>query len=103
LVEFKAFYKRCVLPAIQRATQLKDEMTKQRIESDVDCLDLDLDRLEDALSRLQRKIKKVEDERSWDTVNLLQKAAEEVNNETQRIKNTKGRKGNVAISIFNTY
>ena len=103
LAEFKAFYKRCVLPAMQRATQLKDEMTKLRIESDVDCLDLDLDRLEDALSRLQRNIKKVEDEHSWDTVNLLQKSAEDVNNETQRIKNTKGRKGNVAISIFNTY
>ena len=96
LAEFKEFYEGCVLPAIQRAKQLKDEMTKLRIESDVDCLDLDLDRLEDALSRLQRKIKKVEDERSWDTVNLLQKSAEEVNDEIQRIKNTKGRKGNVA-------
>ena len=92
--KFKAFYKKCILPTIQRAAQLKDEMTKQRLETEVDC-SLDLDRLEDTLSRLQMKIKKVEDEGEWDTMKLLENAAEDVNNETRRINNTTGRKGNV--------
>ena len=96
LANFKKLYEKRILPTIERATQVMEEMRKLSEETEVDC-SLDLDRLKDILSRLQSTIKKVEAERSWDAVYLIEKAAEEVNNVTKRINNTKGRKGNVVF------
>ena len=93
---FKEFYRKRVSPAFEKANQLVDEMKKSEEETEVD-YSLDLDRLNDSLSRLQIAIKKVEDQCSWDSVNLIDKAAEEVNNMTRRIKNTTSKKGIIFI------
>ena len=93
LANFKKLYEKRILPTIERATQVMEEMKKLSEETEVDC-SLDLDRLKVTLSRLQNNIKKVEDDRSWDAVYLIETAAEKVNNETKRINNTKGGKGN---------
>ena len=94
LKKFKELYKKRIFPTVERATQLKEEMTRLNEETEVNC-ELDLDRLDDALSRLHNKIKKVEDERSWHCVRLIEKAAEEVDVKTRKIKNTKNRIGKV--------
>ncbi len=99
LANFKKLYKKRILPTIERATQVMEEMRKLSEETEVDC-SLDLDRLKVTLSRLQNAIKRVEDDRSWDAVHLIEKAAEEVNNVTKGINNTKGRKGNVVFCII---
>ena len=95
LTAFKDLYKKRIFPAIESATQLKEEMMKLSEETEVNC-DLDLDRLNNTLSRLQRKIKKVEDERSWDSLYTIEKAAEEVDKETQKMS-TKYRKGSISL------
>ena len=88
--KFKAFYKERILPTIEKANQLTDEMRKLRNETEAAC-SLDLDRLEVVLSGLNSRIKKVEDERSWDSVHLIDQAAKEVRTATQQyIKNRKG-------------
>ena len=94
--EFKKFYKKLIQPTIDRATELTIEMTKLSEETEVNC-SLDLDRLNDEMSRLNSKIKKVEDERTWDSVHLIRKAAEEVKSATRQIKHTKARRGKMHI------
>ena len=100
LEEFKKFYEKRIQPTIDRATQLMNEMTKLGEETELDCSLLDRDRLKDTLSRLHINIKKVEDERSWDCLSVIDKAANQVRNATKVIKDTKGRKGKVAIAII---
>ena len=98
LCKFKDFYQRRVLPTVRAANKVKDEMLQ--VNTEADC-SLDRHRLENSLSRLQTKIKKIEDERSWDSVNLIDQAVSDVDRETKKITNAKGRRGNVVFSYDN--
>ena len=91
--EFRKFYEKLIQPTIDGATQLMKEMTKLTEETEVDC-SLDLDRLNNSLSRLNSNIKKVEDSRTWDSVYLIRHAAHEVKNVTSKIiKDRNAKKG----------
>ena len=90
--EFRKFYEKLIQPTIDGATQLMQEMTKLTEETKVDC-SRDLDWLKRSLSRLNSNIKKVEDARTWDSVLMIWKEADEVKNVTKIMKETKGRKG----------
>ena len=102
LKKFKEFYEKRIVPTLKRGTQLKEEMTKLNEETEVNC-ELDLHRLDDALSRLQNTIKKIEGERAWHSVWSIEKAADEVDTQTKKISNTKNKKGNTYMYISRVY
>ncbi|XP_028397252.1 LOW QUALITY PROTEIN: TPR and ankyrin repeat-containing protein 1-like [Dendronephthya gigantea] len=93
---FRDLYRRHFLPTIKKATQLLDEMTNLQEETEVD-YSLDLDRLNDALSRLQMALKKVENSCSWNSVNMINKEVEVVNNLIRRMRNNTVKKGGLSI------
>ena len=91
--EFKNFYRSEIYPVIEKGQQLHDEMNKLTKETEIRCF-LDLDRLQGALSKLQMKLKKVENAYAWDTVKSLRDAAREINEAMKQlecIKNSKGK------------
>ena len=90
---FRTSYRIHILPTIKDATQLLDEMRNLREETEMD-YSFDIDRLSDALSRLQIALKKIEDACLWDCINMTNKAVEDVNNTIRSIKNTTAGKGN---------
>ena len=91
--KFKEFYRKRVCPITEKATGLMEKMTKLNNETAVNC-DLDLHRLDNSLSRLQSTIKKVEDQGSWESVRLIDKAVEEVDTKICKIINTNNKRGN---------
>ena len=62
--------------------------------------DLDLHRLDNTLNRLQTAIKKVEDQRSWDSVHLIEEALKQVNVNIRQINSRKNKKGNIFFAYI---
>ena len=91
--QFKEFYRKEIFPNLTAAQHFEDEMKVLRNNTEIRC-SLDLDRLQDALSRLQSSLKKVEKQCAWDNVQLLRKAVQEIiktMKSAETIKNNKGR------------
>ena len=63
--QFKEFYRKEVYPCLERAHQLRGEV-KPLVKEKGGGFMLDLDRLEQSISKLQSVVKKVEKDRTWD-------------------------------------
>ena len=98
LQKFKEIYRRRICPTIERATVLKAEMKKLNEDIKVNC-DLDLHRLDNTLNRLQTAVKKVEDQRSWDSVHFIEQAVKQEDIKIREINKRKSKKG----TIFSSY
>lgn len=96
---FKNVYKNFLLPTMQEATELLDEMRKLQSESKRICF-LEIDRLKAALNKLQIMIKKLEGECQWESVAVLEDEAMQLKKQTERIKSTMSREGNFTFLLI---
>ena len=90
--KFKAYYKSEIYPNLERARQLKVEMELLKNKTGITC-SLDLDRLGQAVSRLQTEVKKVEKECAWAKDKSVGEAVGEVIKRISRIQTIKNCKG----------
>ncbi|XP_046852666.1 uncharacterized protein LOC124445925 [Xenia sp. Carnegie-2017] len=89
-VNYVEFYRKQVYPIKRKAETLIENMGNLG-----DKYYLDLDRLKDLMNQLNEKMKKVENDRRWDSISLVRKAAEEVDKATYKMNDMTKRRGSL--------